>query len=31
MLTPEIMHLQELIKPKKWHKKSTGNLIPALL
>ena len=21
MLTPEIMHLQELIKPKKWHKK----------
>lgn len=31
MLTPEIMHLQELLKPKKWNKKSTGNLIPALL
>jgi transposase InsO family protein len=31
MLTPEKMHLQELLKPKKWNKKSTGNLIPALL
>jgi transposase InsO family protein len=31
MLTPEKMHLQEILKPKKWNKKSTENLIPALL
>ena len=28
MLTPEIMHLQELIKPKKWHKKKYRKFNP---